>query len=234
MSGHLSSVPIHAVLFDLDGTLLDTAPDLTLALNQLLASKNKPPVAPEDARNHVSQGAVAVTRLGFPEVTDKSEFEKLRQEFLQYYANNICVKSSLFPGMETLLQTIEDNNTLWGVVTNKPGWLTDPLLDALSLSDRAACVVSGDTLQKRKPHPDPLLHACKCINLSPEYTVYIGDDPRDIHAGNAAGMYTCVAKFGYIDAMYDTDTWGADFSIEHPDELMQHILLSKPISDYKS
>ena len=234
MNSYKSPVPIHAVLFDLDGTLLDTAPDLTLALTELLASKNRAPVAPEDARNHVSQGAVAVTRLGFPEVTDKIEFEQLRQEFLHHYSKNICIESSLFPGMEDLLRTFEGNNTPWGVVTNKPGWLTRPLLDALSLSDRAACIVSGDTLERRKPYPDPLLHACKGLNLSTESTIYIGDDPRDIYAGNAAGMYTCVAKFGYIDSMYDTDTWGADFSIDHPEELMQHIQLSKPISEFKS
>ena len=234
MNSHKTLVPIHAVLFDLDGTLLDTASDLTLALNQLLASKNKPPVAPEDARNHVSQGAVAVTRFGFPNVIDEVEFEKLRQEFLHYYAKNICIESSLFPGMEGLLRILEGNNTPWGVVTNKPGWLTNPLMDALSLSDRAACIVSGDTLEKRKPYPDPLLHACKNMKLAPENTLYLGDDPRDIYAGNAAGMYTCIAKFGYIDSMYDTDTWGADFSIDHPDELMQHIKLSKPVSDFKS
>ena len=234
MNSQISPVPIHAVLFDLDGTLLDTAPDLTLALNQLLASKHKAPVTLEHARNHVSQGAVAVTRLGFPEVTDKTEFEQLRQEFLRYYAGNICVESALFSGMEALLTIIEENNTPWGIVTNKPGWLTMPLLDALSLSDRAACIISGDTLEKRKPHPDPLLHACKILNLSPENTIYLGDDPRDIYAGNAAGMYTCVAKFGYIDSMYDTDLWGADFSIDSPDQLMQHIQLSNPISDIKS
>jgi phosphoglycolate phosphatase len=136
--------------------------------------------------------------------------------------------------MEALLTLMEENKTPWGIVTNKPGWLTIPLLDALSLSDRAACIISGDTLEKRKPHPDPLLHACKSINLLPENTIYLGDDPRDIYAGNAAGMYTCIAKFGYIDSMYDTDTWGADFSIDYPGQLMQHIQLSKPPSDIKS
>ncbi|MEM7304625.1 MAG: phosphoglycolate phosphatase [Pseudomonadota bacterium] len=233
MNNYNSPVAIHAVLFDLDGTLIDTAPDLTLALNQLLASKNKPPVSFEEARNHVSQGAIAVTRLGFPEVTDKIKFEQLRQEFLRYYAENICIKSALFTGMAELLSKIEASGACWGIVTNKPGWLTVPLLDALSLSQRAACVISGDTLEKRKPHPDPLLYACEIINLSADNSIYIGDDPRDIYAGNAAGMYTCVAKFGYIDSMHDTDTWGADFSIDHPDELEQHIKLSNPISDFK-
>ena len=200
----------------------------------LLESKNKAPIALEDARNSVSQGAAAVTRLGFPEITDEIEFEQLRQEFLRYYAENICVESALFPGMEELLNRIEETDTPWGVVTNKPAWLTEPLLDELSLSIRATCIVSGDTTEKSKPHPDPLLYASGMINLAPANTIYIGDDPRDIYAGNAAGMYTCVAKFGYIDPALDTDSWGADFSIDSPIELLKYINLSKPISDFKS
>ena len=152
---------IDAVLFDLDGTLLDTAPDLVLALNTLLESNNKPAVEFSDARNHVSQGAAALTRHGFPEVTDDAAFESLRQDFLNYYQDAVCVDTTAFDGINELLKRIETELIPWGIVTNKPGWLTTPLLEQLSLSSRTACVVSGDTLAVRKPHPDPLLLACK-------------------------------------------------------------------------
>lgn len=227
MNDHASS--IHAVLFDLDGTLLDTASDLILALNTLLKSKNKPPIALDDARNIASQGSLALTRYGFPEITNETEFKQLRLEFLQHYANSICINTSLFDGMNELLQNIESKNIPWGIVTNKPGWLTDPLLEQLALSSRVACVVSGDTLPVRKPHPDPLLLACEKMNLSPHHTIYIGDDPRDIHAGNAAGMYTCVARYGYIESGIDTNQWGADFTINDPINLLSHIQFSQPI-----
>ena len=226
-----AATPIHAVLFDLDGTLLDTAPDLVLALNNLLISHNRPSVEFDKLRNLASQGSVALTRYGFPEVTNDAQFEKLRQEFLQHYADSVCVDSELFNGMETLLQTIEAQNIPWGIVTNKPGDLTKSLLDKLSLSNRPACIVSGDTLAVSKPHPDPLLLASKTIQLSPHHTIYLGDDRRDIYAGNAAGMYTCVARYGYIEPDIDTDQWGADFTITSPLELLNHIQLSAPINE---
>ena len=149
--------PIHAVLFDLDGTLLDTAPDLVLALNTLLKCHDKAVVNFDDVRNISSQGSLALTRYGFPEIEDDAEFEKLRQQFLQHYADSICVKSDLFNGMQELLNKIESQNIPWGIVTNKPDALTQPLLEKLSLSHRAACIISGDTLKVRKPHPEPLL-----------------------------------------------------------------------------
>ncbi len=217
---------IDAVLFDLDGTLLDTAPDLVLALNLLLKSKGKDTVEFKDARNYVSQGAAALTRRGFPEVIDDDEFETLRQEFLTHYENSLCVNTSLFDGISEILATIESTKIPWGIVTNKPGWLTTPLLEQLCLISRTACVVSGDTLPVRKPHPDPLFLACENLNLNPRNTIYIGDDARDIYAGNAAGMYTCVAAYGYIDAELDTSQWGADFVINHPNELLNHIQLN--------
>lgn len=217
------------MLFDLDGTLLDTAPDLVNALNALLATKNRDPLPYELVRNHVSQGSAAMTRIGFPEVKQSSEFDALRQELLQHYAESICVDTVLFAEIEELLANIEEQQVPWGIVTNKPGWLTDPLLDALKLSQRAACVVSGDTLPQRKPHPDPLLHACKLIGNSPDCSIYIGDDPRDIHAGNAAGMYTCVARYGYIEPGMEVDAWGADFTIASPKELTQYIQFAKHI-----
>ena len=222
---------IHAVLFDLDGTLLDTAPDLVLALNKLLQKHNKKTVKTEDARNIVSQGSVAITRYGFPEVIDENEFEDLRKEFLHLYLQAVCIDTQFFNGIESLLETIESSNIPWGIVTNKPGAMTDPLLEELALTKRAKCVVSGDTLNVRKPHPEPLIHASSIIGLSPHQTIYLGDDPRDIYAGNAAGMYTCIAEYGYIEPDLDTKQWGADFSITHPSELLNHITLSAPINE---
>jgi len=226
-----NATPIHAVLLDLDGTLLDTAPDLVLALNTLLKCYDKAAVNFDDVRNISSQGSLALTRYGFPEVQDDVEFERLRQEFLQHYADSICVDSVLFDGMQELLGIIESHNIPWGIVTNKPGSLTKPLLEKLSLSNRAACIISGDTLKVRKPHPEPLLLASRTIDLSPHHTIYLGDDPRDIYAGNAAGMYTCVARYGYIETDIDTNQWGADFTINNPLELLNHIQLSTPIDE---
>ena len=224
-------VQIHAVLFDLDGTLLDTAPDLVNALNTLLVKKDKSPLALEQVRNYVSQGSVALTRLGFPEIKDEATFNALRLELLDLYAQTICVDTKFFEHMEDLLATIESQNVPWGVVTNKPDWLTQPLLQTLSLTKRAACIVSGDTVPQRKPLPDPLLHACKLMDVSPIYSIYIGDDPRDVYAGNAAGMYTCIARYGYIDPVREVDRWGADFTIASPKDLMQYIQLTKHIDD---
>lgn len=217
---------IHAVLFDLDGTLLDTAPDLVLALNNLLACHRRAAVSVDSARNIVSQGSVALTRFGFPDITNTDEFEMLRKEFLQHYLKNVCVDTKFFPGMEQLLFTIESKKIPWGIVTNKPSAMTDPLIEELSLTQRAKCVISGDTLKLRKPHPEPLLLASEIIGLSAHHTIYLGDDPRDIYAGNEAGMYTCVAGYGYIEPDIDTNQWGADFTIQHPAELLDHIILN--------
>lgn len=215
-----------AVLFDLDGTLLDTAPDLVAALNTLLEAHNKAPVEFLAARNLASQGSAGLTQLGFPEVIDEQARVQLKQQYLDIYAKQSCVNTQYFPQMQQLLTTLEEHKTPWGIVTNKPGWLTDPILEHLNITTRTACVVSGDTLAKRKPHPDPLLLASKTIKISPENCVYVGDDPRDIYAGNAAGMYTCVANYGYIEEETQTDRWGADFLIDSPLELLNHIQLS--------
>ena len=222
---------IHAVLFDLDGTLLDTAPDLTLALNNLLQAHRRNTVKVDDVRDIVSQGSVALTRYGFPEVIDSDEFEVLRQEFMQHYLNAVCIDTEFFNGIESLLTTIESKNIPWGIVTNKPGAMTIPLLEQLALDQRPQCIVSGDTLNLRKPHPEPLLHASDILGLSPQQTIYIGDDLRDIYAGNEAGMYTCIAEYGYIEKDIDTNLWGADFTISHPLELLDYITLSASIND---
>ena len=218
---------IEAVLFDLDGTLLDTAPDLVGALNTVLQAHNRPEIAFEKARNYASQGSVGLIRLGFPDILDEHERKALQQEFLHTYAAAICKETKLFDQILELIDYIEKRNVAWGIVTNKPGWLTEPLIETFKLTQRTACVVSGDTLPKRKPHPDPLLHACELIKLEPHNCIYVGDDPRDVYAGNAAGMYTCVANYGYIEPDINTEQWGADFCIETPLELTEYIQLAK-------
>lgn len=218
-------ITAHAVLFDLDGTLLDTAPDLVAALNNLLTAHKKSPVDFLAARNLASQGSAGLTQYGFPEVVDAESRLQLQQQYLDTYAKKSCVDTQFFPEVLQLLETIEAKNIPWGIVTNKPGWLTEPILEQLDISSRCACVVSGDTLPKRKPHPDPLLLASDIIKIAPENCVYVGDDPRDIYAGNSAGMYTCVANYGYIEDETQTDQWGADFTINSPLALLNHIQL---------
>lgn len=219
---------IHAILFDLDGTLLDTAADLVVALNKLLAFHNKNTVSISSVRDIVSQGSVALTRYGFPEVTDQEQFETLRKEFLQYYSEDVCIDSQFFPGMDSLLEIIEFKQIPWGIVTNKPTAMTEPLLQELKITSRTKCVICGDTLNVRKPHPEPLLHACKILGSGPHNTIFVGDDLRDIYAGNEAGMYTCIAEYGYIEDEYDISQWGADFTIKNPLELLNLIKLCLP------
>ena len=171
--------PITAVLFDLDGTLLDTAPDLAGALNRLRASRGYPPLPYAEVRPH----------------------------------------ATLFPGMASLLETIENAGLRWGIVTNKPGWLTAPLLAKLRLGVVPGCVVSGDTLPERKPHPAPLLLAAEQIACDPAHCVYVGDAARDIEAGKRAGMYTLVAGYGYLGPDDDPQAWAADAIVSAPADI---------------
>jgi phosphoglycolate phosphatase len=212
---------IRTVLFDLDGTLLDTAPDLADALNTVLLEKHRAPLPYEAIRGVVSHGGMALIRLGFGIPPDDPEFEPLRQRLLEIYRANIASKTRPFPGMTELLDELERRGLNWGVVTNKPGWLTDPLLRQLALYDRATCVVSGDTLNERKPHPAPMLHACEQAASRPAQCVYIGDAERDIEAGNNANMHTLVALFGYFMTDDRPLDWQADGSISHPLELLE-------------
>lgn len=207
---------IKTVLFDLDGTLADTAPDLAYALNETLKQNQKAPLPFETIRPVVSHGGIALIKLGFNIEPEHPEFESLRQQLLDIYIDNIANQTVLFEGMDELLQQLEQRNILWGVVTNKPGWLTDPLMDALSLSQRAACIVSGDTLAERKPHPAPVLYACEQTGSLPHECLYVGDAQRDIEAGNRAGLITLAALFGYIQDNDDPAQWQATAMIDHP------------------
>ncbi len=212
--------PLKTILFDLDGTLADTAPDMTGALNKLLREQGREPLPQAAVRNHVSRGAAGVLRRAFGEDLGNDALERLRVRFLELYAADLCVESRVFPGMFEVLTHIEALGLRWGVVTNKPAWLTDRLVDSLNLSARAACVVSGDTTDQRKPHPKPLLYACGCCNCDAASCVYIGDDQRDIQAGEAAGMATLVALYGYIDEQEDPHRWGADGVLNDISELL--------------
>ena len=212
---------IKTVLFDLDGTLADTAPDLAGALNHVLESHDYEPLPYKEIRPFVSHGGIALTTLGFGK--EHPEFDSLYKELLEHYQANIANETVLFEGMNELLLELEDNNINWGVVTNKPAWLTQPLMKALNLDSRAATIVSGDTLDERKPHPAPILHACQQAGSKAAECIYIGDAERDIEAGNRAGMPSIIALFGYIAESDKPDSWGAHASINHPQEIISII-----------
>ncbi|WP_018169878.1 phosphoglycolate phosphatase [Thioalkalivibrio sp. ALMg9] len=206
-----------SVLFDLDGTLLDTAPDMHAALVTLMAEHDRAPLAFEVVRNFVSHGSRALVDLAFPDA-DPAFAEHLKKRYLEIYARDLCRTTALFPGLAELLDACEARGWSIGVVTNKPGWLTDPLLEALGLHARMAAVVSGDTLPQRKPAPEPMWLAARQTGLPPERHCYWGDAERDIAAGRAAGMPTLIANWGYIDANQRPDQWGADAALEQPND----------------
>ncbi len=212
---------IRTVLFDLDGTLVDTAPDLALALNTLRKEMGLRPIPFEHIRPEVSHGGTALIRLGFRRDPGDAEFAPLRQRFLELYEQNLTTNTRLFPGMEELLGTLEQRGIQWGVVTNKPGWLTEPLMEQLALAGRADCIVSGDTVAHSKPHPAPLLHACHQTGSTPGECLYVGDARRDIEAGSSAGMKTLVALFGYIGEQDNPQQWSADGMVEHPRQILE-------------
>jgi 2-phosphoglycolate phosphatase len=225
---------IKAVLFDLDGTLIDTAPDMGAALNNLLLEEGYDPLPLESIRPFVSQGGLVLTQLGFGESVAAQEIEPLRQRFLQHYRDIVSDNSVFFDGMEEVLMTLERNNLLWGIVTNKPEWLTTPLLKQInlgqfSLSQRSSVVICGDTLEFKKPHPQPLIVAAETIGVTCENCIYIGDDKRDIDAGNSANMITLSAAYGYIEANTDLAEWKADGNLNQPLDLLSHPFLVNEI-----
>lgn len=217
--------PLHAVLFDLDGTLADTAPDLAHALNVVRQEQDKQHLGFDEIRPHVSHGATALIKLGFPEHNAESEhFDTLRLRLLDVYKSNLTLHTRLFDGMSKLLSELEQRDIKWGVITNKPAWLTEPLLEELGLTERAACIISGDTTTQRKPHPQPMYHACNKINIPPANCLYIGDAQRDIEAGHNAGMRTLVALFGYLGDSDQPEQWQANAMINTPMEALDWLL----------
>lgn len=211
------------VLFDLDGTLADTAPDLAYALNQTLLRQGRPELSFSTIRPFVSHGGMALIRLGFGIEPDDPQFDTLRREFLDIYLANLTRGTRLFPGMDEVLARLEAAAIPWGVVTNKPSWLTDPLMQQLALTDRAVAIVSGDTTDNRKPHPEPILYACKKAAVAPADALYIGDAQRDIEAGNRAGTTTLAALFGYIGKTDTPERWGADGTLSGPLEILSWV-----------
>ena len=216
-----------AVLFDLDGTLIDTAPDMAVSLNHILKQEGLPQLSLSELRPYVSQGGLAMTLRAFEQHREPSEIEPLRLRFLDYYLHHIAEHSALFEGFDGVLQYLEQQRIPWGIVTNKPAWLTLPLLEELQLNQRSAVTISGDTTAERKPHPLPVITAAQQINVACENCLYIGDDPRDIQAGNAANMTTVIAKYGYIADNSNLASWQADEMIDHPSQILS-ILESLP------
>lgn len=217
---------IQLVLFDLDGTLADTAPDLAGAVNRMLSNRGRAPVPIETLRPLASHGARGLIGRAFGLAPADTGYEDLRQEFFREYESALCEASTLFPTMAETLSALEDDGVLWGIVTNKMARFTDPLVRALGLDQRAACVVSGDTTAHAKPHPAPLLHALRSTGKTSDQSLYVGDDLRDVQAGRAAGVRTVAAAYGYLGDTDPVENWGADHIIHAPDGLLRLIRLS--------
>jgi N-acetyl-D-muramate 6-phosphate phosphatase len=215
--------PLRGVLFDLDGTLLDTAPDLAAALNRLRGQHQLTPLAFSDIRPHVSHGSAALITLGFGFAESDPRFESLRLALLSLYHENIANLTRPFDGMFALLAELKRRGLKWGIVTNKPGWLTTPLLARFDFGIRPECVVSGDTVATAKPDPGPLLHGVEQLELAPAQCVYIGDAERDVAAGIRAGMRTLIALYGYLGPDDQPHTWGADAYLRAPLDLIEWI-----------
>jgi len=209
---------LSCVLFDLDGTLVDTAPDLISCLNHALTKHDFANVPPETVKPFISYGAAAMIRASLP-TSDATVMTEILATMLDYYQDNIAKHTVFFPGMQNTLVAIEERGLKWGVVTNKRERFTNPLMDALKLTHRAACIISGDTTANPKPHPEPMLTACRQAGVNPEQCVYIGDAEHDITAGKSAQMKTLAALYGYIKPGDTPETWGADALIASPDQL---------------
>ncbi len=212
---------VSTIFFDLDGTLVDTAPDLGHALNLQLIRHGKQPLADAAIRPFASHGSRGLVGLGFGITPKDDNFIKMRDEYLSLYESVFTRSPVLLPGIAELLHAIEAKGLKWGVVTNKPRRFTMPLIESMgmNLSKRAACIVSGDDAPQPKPSPATLLMACEQVSVKPENCIYVGDAERDIQAGRAASMKTVVALFGYIDVTDKPHEWGADMMIEIPSQL---------------
>ena len=213
---------IRCVLFDLDGTLADTAPDLAAALNKMRADRGLDTLPLDPLRRMASSGARGLLGVGFGLKPGDADYEAHRVEFLNNYEEALHVHTRLFDGVEALLTAIEATRK-WGVVTNKAKRFTDPLSLSIGFTGRASCVVSGDTTPHAKPHPAPLLHAAEVSGVAAHECSYVGDDLRDIQAGNAAGMKTLAVTWGYLGDTEPPDTWGAHAVIARPAQVLDHL-----------
>jgi phosphoglycolate phosphatase len=214
---------VKAVLFDLDGTLADTAPDLARALNRVRAERKCQPLPLEVTRPYTSSGARGLISIGFGILPGHPEFEHVKTRFLDLYEEDVCVDTRLYDGMPELLAALESSAITWGVVTNKAARFTTPLMARLGLDARAACIVCGDTAARPKPHPDPLLHAAASLGIAPDQCLYVGDDRRDVLAARAAGMPVLAAGFGYLGVGSGPEDWGADAVIANPLDTLKYL-----------
>jgi len=215
-----------AVLFDLDGTLIDSAPDLAGAGNEMRTARGLAPLPYEAFRPMVGSGARGMLGIAMQVGPEDETFVPLRDEFLQRYEARMTRETQVFPDMRAVLDRLQATEMPWGIVTNKASRFAEPLLHALGLHGRAATLVCGDTTARAKPHPDPLLEAARRVGLAPEHCVYVGDDLRDVQAGRAAGMATVVAAWGYLGLGASIETWGADHIVRSPAELLKLLALA--------
>jgi phosphoglycolate phosphatase len=209
-------LPVSAVLFDLDGTLADSAGDLAIAVNRIRAERGLEPVSAGSLRPHASAGARGLLGAGMGVTPDDADYPSLRDTFLAYYAAGLDRTTRLFDGVAELIDALDERALAFGIVTNKATRFTQRVVAALGLDRRAAAIVSGDTTAHPKPHPAPLLHAAALLRVAPEACVYVGDDLRDVTAGNAAGMATIVAEYGYLGEQGCADDWPATGWIDRP------------------
>lgn len=212
-------MPLRAVLFDMDGTLLDTAPDFIAIIQEMRQSRGLDPVPEASIRTVASGGAKAMILAGFEVEVDSEPFEALRQEFLDHYSQRCAVYSGLFEGMGELLDDIEHAKLAWGVVTNKPVRFAEPIMQQLGLASRSAVLICPEHVQRSKPDPEPVLLACQQLGLQPAEVLFIGDDRRDIESGQAAGCRTLAVSYGYIHPQDNAHHWGADAVIDQPSDL---------------
>jgi phosphoglycolate phosphatase len=222
-----SATPLAAVILDLDGTLLDTAPDMVRIANMLRAQEGLSQHPYAHLRSYVSHGSAAVLRAAFGGL-EGVRLAALQNRFLELYREHLVVETRLFAGFEQVLRVLEAHAIPWGVITNKPGWLTEPLLQALGLYERAGCVLSGDSLPVRKPDPLPLLTAAQRIAVAPERCLYAGDALRDMQAARAANMVGLAARYGYIGPQENTAEWPVTAWIDSPLELLDWVGLPRP------
>lgn len=208
-----------AVLFDLDGTFADTAPDLAAALNRLRDDLGLAPLPLVQLRPYTSQGVRGMLGAGLNMRPDDAAYPEFCERYLSYYRAAICVRTVVFPGIDVLVSALEMRGIPWGIVTNKAQRFTLPLLEQLGYAKRAACIVSGDSTPHPKPAPDPMLLACRLIDRSPVACIYVGDDLRDVEAGRAAGMKTVAVRYGYLGDGAPIEAWGADHLVDHADEI---------------
>lgn len=208
-----------AILFDLDGTFADTAPDLAAALNRLRADLHLAPLPLARLRPYTSQGVRGMLGAGLAMRPGDALYAEFYERFLHYYSQDICVETTVFPGIDQLLGRLERRGAPWGIVTNKAQRFTLPLLARLGYAKRAACVVSGDSARRAKPAPQPMQLACALIAREPARCLYVGDDLRDVQAGRSVGMVTVAVRYGYLGDGQPIEAWGADHLVDHADEI---------------